>query len=158
MTDFPYPVTRQPPFTPRTASLLDFIHRQRLRSLQAVDEAIATLVWQLKTLGQLDNTYFIYTSDNGYHIGHRRQKGGKRLPYEEDTRVPLFIRGPGIPPRSVNNDLTTMVDLAPTILKLAGGQLREDFDGMPLRLFGNSGGQSPQGQPPYEDPTYVRDT
>lgn len=87
---------------------------------------------KLAAEGVLDNTYIIYTSDNGYHMGSHRMQPGKRYHYEEDTLVPFFIRGPGIPAGSSSRQLATMVDIAPTMVQLAGGALRPDFDGIAL--------------------------
>ncbi|KAL4972628.1 alkaline-phosphatase-like protein [Aspergillus desertorum] len=112
----------------------DHFYRQRLRALQGVDELVDSIVTRLEASGQLDNTYIFYTSDNGYHIGQHRLPPGKACGFEEDIRVPLFIRGPGVPENEVEKAVTTHIDLAPTIFDLAEIRLREDFDGTPLPL------------------------
>ncbi|KKK22184.1 hypothetical protein AOCH_001494 [Aspergillus ochraceoroseus] len=117
----------------------DHFYRQRLRALQGVDELVDALVTRLEDSNQLDNTYIIYTSDNGYHIGQHRLPPGKTCGYEEDIRVPFFIRGPGIPEGRTEDAVTTHIDFAPTIFQLAQIPLREDFDGTPLPLFAGRG-------------------
>ena len=107
----------------------DHFYRSRLRALQGVDELVDSLVSRLEESGQLDNTYIIYTSDNGFHIGQHRLPPGKTCGFEEDIRVPLFIRGPGVPEGYVQDSVTTHIDLAPTIFELAGIPPRADFDG-----------------------------
>ncbi len=77
-------------------------------------------VQELTDQGLLDNTYIIYTSDNGYHLGHHQLGQGKMFPFEEDTRVPLFMTGPGLPQAVVTDYQATMVDLPATLLTLAG--------------------------------------
>ena len=97
-----------------------------------------SLITRLEQSGQADNTYIIYTSDNGFHIGQHRLPPGKACGYEEDIRVPLYIRGPGVPTEHKNVAVTTHVDLAPSIFELAGIPLREDFDGTPVPAIPSS--------------------
>jgi arylsulfatase A-like enzyme len=110
----------------------DEYYRQRLRSLQAVDEMVEALVKKLEAQGILDNTYIIYTSDNGFHIGQHRLQPGKYCPYEEDINVPLLIRGPRVPRNMTTEILTTHTDIAPTLLSIIKAPLRDEFDGTPI--------------------------
>lgn len=107
----------------------DHFYRQRLRALQSVDEIIDGVVKKLSEAGAFDNTYIIYTSDNGYHIGQHRLNPGKECGFEEDINVPLIIRGPGVPKGEKTGIVSSHTDLVPTIFNLAGLSLREDFDG-----------------------------
>jgi arylsulfatase A-like enzyme len=80
------------------------------------------------------NTYLIFTSDNGYHMGEHRLghgsfPGGKNMPYEEDISVPLWIRGPGIPAGSTLSQLIGNVDIAPTFCEIANVTPGVDVDG-----------------------------
>ncbi|KAJ5882628.1 uncharacterized protein N7529_001300 [Penicillium soppii] len=112
----------------------DHFYRSRLRALQGVDELVDSLITKLEDSDQLENTYVIYTSDNGFHIGQHRLPPGKTCGFEEDIRVPLFIRGPGVPKGHVQDAVTTHVDLAPTFFHLAGIPAREDFDGTAIPI------------------------
>ncbi|KXS21503.1 Arylsulphatase [Gonapodya prolifera JEL478] len=114
---------------------LDEAYRQRLRTLQGVDELVDKVVTLLEEAGELENTYIFYTTDNGYHLGAHRLGMGKEFPYEEDIRVPLIVRGPGIKMNTVVNDLTLHVDLAATFTALAGQGVPRISDGKPLPLF-----------------------
>ena len=105
-------------------------YRQRMGSLYAVDEMIASVVSALHETGELENTYIIFTSDNGYNNGSHRLIQ-KMAPYEESQRVPLVIAGPGIKNNSID-DFALTIDLAPTILDLAGVEKPSDIDGMSL--------------------------
>ena len=73
----------------------DFIARQE--TLKSVEELVQDVIDALEETGRLDNTYIILTSDNGIQTGEHRRPGGKATMYEESIRVPLIIRGPGIP-------------------------------------------------------------
>ena len=69
----------------------------------------------LQTAGELDNTYFVFTSDNGFFLGEHRRRSGKTEHYEESSGVPLMIRGPGIP-TGTTDAVVGLHDLAPTFL------------------------------------------
>ncbi|KAF2849212.1 arylsulfatase precursor [Plenodomus tracheiphilus IPT5] len=108
-------------------------YRRRLQSLQSVDDLINSLFTRLSTNpAVLENTYFIYTTDNGFHIGQHRLPPGKSCNIEEDINIPFFIRGPGIPKNRIKHVPSSHTDVVPTIFKLAGIPLREDFDGEPI--------------------------
>jgi arylsulfatase A-like enzyme len=117
----------------------DNFYRRRLQSLQSVDEIIEELVQKLEIAGILEETYIIYSTDNGYHIGQHRLQPGKQCAFEEDVNIPFIIRGPGIPGNYTSELVTSHTDIAPTILSLAGaeeGEMREDFDGLRIPVLG----------------------
>lgn len=107
-------------------------YRRRLASLQAIDEMVATLVDALADAGVLDNTYIVYTSDNGYHLGEHRMKSGKDSAFEEDIRVPLVVRGPGVVEGQRREEMVLNSDLAPTFAALAGVVVPDFVDGRSL--------------------------
>lgn len=111
---------------------LDHYYRRRLQALASVDDLIDTVFAKLEELDLLDNTYVIYTTDNGYHIGQHRLQPGKTTCYEEDVNIPMYIRGPGVPKKETVYYPTTHTDVVPTIFKLAGIPLRPEFDGAPM--------------------------
>ena len=116
---------------------LDELYRRRLQCMQAVDDLIANLVATLAAMQQLDNTYIVFTSDNGYHEGQHRLLQGKYTAYETDLRVPLIVRGPGVPPGATLSALASEVDLAPTFAEIASATLPLPSDGRTLLpLFG----------------------
>lgn len=126
------------PLTEEQIADVDALYRRRIQTLQAVDEAIANLIDTLTATGELDDTYIIFTSDNGFHLGQHRLNAGKGTLYEEDIHVPFVIRGPGIPAGgSLQGYLAGNVDLAPTIAELAGVIPPAYVDGRSLvALFG----------------------
>ena len=97
-----------PKMDPATVAAVDRLYRRRIQSLQAVDDAVGELVDALDRNGQLDNTYIVFTSDNGFHLGQHRMPAGKQPAYEEDIHVPLIVRGPGIPAGSTDSASPTM--------------------------------------------------
>lgn len=116
-----------------TMKLLDSYYRQRWETLLAVDEMIAAIIQTLDDQRQLDNTYIIYTSDNGYHMGQNAQPWDKRQPYETDIRVPLLLRGPGISQGVVVSQPTLLLDLMPTILQWTTLHAHTTLDGLPIQ-------------------------
>jgi arylsulfatase A-like enzyme len=115
----------------------DKVHVGRLQNLAGIDTMVAKMIDKLKHYDILDNTYIIYTTDNGFHIGNHRLKPGKRCPYEEDINIPLLIRGPGVPKGVVSQVTNHHTDMAPTILEMLGVPLRDDFDGAPIAYTQN---------------------
>ena len=107
-------------------------HRRRLQCLQSVDDLVETVVQALEATGQLDNTYIVYTSDNGFHLGLHRMVEGKDTAYEEDIRVPFAVRGPGIPRGQQIGALALTIDLAPTFAAWAGAAAPDFVDGRSL--------------------------
>lgn len=110
----------------------DEYQRARLRSLQSVDEMVEETVRVLEQSGRLDDTYVIYTTDNGYHIAQHRMHPGKECGFETDVHIPLAIRGPGVAAGRVSKAVTSHTDIAGTIMGLAGSPI--DSDGTPLPL------------------------
>jgi N-acetylglucosamine-6-sulfatase len=107
-------------------------YRQRLESLLAVDEAIPQILGTLRQTGELDDTLVLLTSDNGFFHGEHRLPSGKVWVYEPSIRVPLIMRGPGVPVRARRRQLVTNVDLAPTILDAANARPGRAQDGRSL--------------------------
>jgi N-acetylglucosamine-6-sulfatase len=105
-------------------------YRDRARSLLAVDEAVGRLVEILRGQGELQNTYLVFTSDNGYHMGEHRLRPGKTSAYEEDIRVPLIVKGPGVK-AGREGRISLNTDLASTFAAWAGARM-DDTDGRPL--------------------------
>lgn len=100
---------------------IDERYRERVRSMLSVDEMIPELIKTLEENGLLENTYIIFTSDQGFTLGQHRIVEGKSSFFEEDIVVPFSIRGPGVPEgEKITGVLTTVLDIAPTISEWAG--------------------------------------
>jgi len=106
--------------------------RARREALLAVDEAVAALVGELERTGQLENTYVVFTSDNGFLQGEHRIPKGKFLAYDASSHVPLLVRGPGIRPGSVSDELVLNTDLAPSVVEATGARPTLRMDGRSL--------------------------
>jgi N-acetylglucosamine-6-sulfatase len=103
----------------------------KLEALQGVDDLVEELIGTLERTGQLENTYVVYLTDNGYLLGeHRHEAKGK--PYEGSIRTPLLVRGPGVPAGEKRGKLVANVDLAPTIAEWADASPPENPDGRSL--------------------------
>jgi N-acetylglucosamine-6-sulfatase len=122
-----------PPLTRQATAQIDRHWRASLRSLQAVDEAVARVVGALRAAGELEDTMLVFTSDNGYFYGEHRLPNEKYLPYESSIRVPWLMAGPMVPPEDRGDAVDVPVagiDLLPTILHYAGVRPPVPVDGV----------------------------
>ena len=120
VSDKPAAVRGRPRIGPRVEARLTATYRRRLRSLQSVDDLVDSVVTALRETGQLERSYIVYTSDNGFHMGEHRLAQGKNTAYETDIRVPFVVRGPGVPAGRREDALVINNDLAPTFAAMAG--------------------------------------
>ena len=107
-------------------------YRCRLESILSVDDGVKAIIDELRARRELDNTLIVYTSDNGFFHGEHRIPTGKLHIYEESIRVPLEMRGPGIPRGVSVSDPAINADLAPTIVDAANANPGLVMDGLSL--------------------------
>ena len=132
MFDKPQVVADRRRFTPDKVAGIEENWRQELESLLAVDEGVAQIVDALRRTGELENTLIVYLSDNGFMHGEHRALAEKVLPYEESIRIPLLMRGPGIPRGRVDQRMVGNLDVPATILDAAGVAPWRVLDGRSL--------------------------
>jgi arylsulfatase A-like enzyme len=105
----------------------------RQRSLMAIEDGVGEILRVLRETGQLDNTIIVFTSDNGYFYGEHGLSVERRLAYEESIRMPLLMRYPKeIKAGVVRNEFALNIDLAPTLLELAGVAVPDAMEGRSL--------------------------
>ncbi|VGO14412.1 Choline-sulfatase [Pontiella desulfatans] len=103
-----------------------------LRCIKSVDESVGELWNTLAKEGLLENTVFIYSSDQGFYLGEHGWFD-KRFMYDESHRTPLLVSWPGVtPPGAVNSDLVSNLDFAETFLGIAGVEVPSDMQGASL--------------------------
>ncbi len=119
MYDKPQVVADRPRFTPERIAGIEENWRQELESLLAVDEGVAQIVDALRRSGELENTLIVFMSDNGFMHGEHRALAEKVLPYEPSIRIPLLMRGPGVPRGRVDTGSWRNLDVPATILDAA---------------------------------------
>jgi N-acetylglucosamine-6-sulfatase len=119
VSDKPKWVRDKPLLSSAEISTLTQFYRNRLRALQSLDEMVERLVNALRATGKLSNTYIAFTSDNGIYLGEHRLQA-KGAAYNASPRVPMVIRGPGVPQGVTRSQLALNNDLAPTFASWAG--------------------------------------
>jgi N-acetylglucosamine-6-sulfatase len=139
VNDKPSLVQNQPRLTDSDIADIDRRWRGRQESLLSVDDAVKRIIGRLTKAGDLRKTYLIFTSDNGLQLGSHRLIFKSYL-YEESTRVPLMIRGPGFPAGAIRDQLVANIDLAPTIVDITNVRPRLTMDGISLLPLANNGG------------------
>jgi N-acetylglucosamine-6-sulfatase len=120
------------PLTADQIATIDRSYRMRAQSVEAVDTLLADVQATLARDHLSQNTYIVFSSDNGYHMGQHRLARGKQTAFDTDIHVPLIIAGPGVPKGRVVNRVTQNVDLYPTFVQLASGSPYGTVDGHSL--------------------------
>jgi N-acetylglucosamine-6-sulfatase len=109
-----------PPLSAETSTKEKTI-RERSEMLMAVDEGLGIILKALEDKGELDNTIIVFTSDHGYWYGEHCLDEERRLAYEEAIRIPMLVRYPSlIKAGSASDQMVLSIDLAPTLLEMAG--------------------------------------
>ncbi len=122
---------------------IDAKFRKRAQAVQAVDRMIAEIESRLAADGVARDTYIVFSSDNGLHMGEHRLRPGKLTAFDTDIRVPLIVTGPGVPAGRTMSQMTENVDLCPSFEELAGARVPPSVDGHSLGtlLHGGQRGQ-----------------
>ncbi len=121
-----------PPLSQRRLVRIDKIFRKRAQSVRAVDAMIGELQTAVAAIGQQDNTYFVFSSDNGFHLGEHRLWSGKMTAFDTDIHVPLIVTGPGVPAGRIVDEIAENIDLCPTFEELGGAATPTDVEGPSL--------------------------
>jgi len=121
-----------PPLSSETGTSDETI-RDRLRMLAAIDDGVGQVLDTLEGADQLDKTVFVFTSDHGYWYGEHGLSVERRLAYEEAARIPLLVRYPKLVKAGrLTDEMVLSIDLAPTLLELAGFEPPHTMDGRSL--------------------------
>jgi N-acetylglucosamine-6-sulfatase len=121
-----------PALTDADMAGIDRDFRKRAQSVQAVDKMIGELQAAVASIGEANNTYFVFSSDNGYHMGEHRLMPGKMTAFDTDIHVPLIVTGPGIAPGRVAQEIADNIDLNPTFTEIGGAATAANVDGRSL--------------------------
>jgi N-acetylglucosamine-6-sulfatase len=125
-------LAKHPALTARQSADIDVAYRKRVQSMMAVDDLVGRLRATLAANHLADNTYLVFSSDNGFHMGEDRLLPGKQTAFDTDIHVPLVVVGPGVPAGRSMPQLASNIDLAPTFESLAGAPNPATVDGVSL--------------------------
>lgn len=131
----------RPPLSTAQQRKITAAYQKRLEADMSVDDMIGGLEKELADKGLAKNTYFVFSSDNGYHMGEYRLSPGKQTAFDTDINVPLIVDGPGVPAGRVASQLASNIDLNPTFETLAGLTVPSTVDGHSLAALWH--GQNP---------------
>jgi N-acetylglucosamine-6-sulfatase len=117
---------------PKQTANIDAAYRKRAQAVEAVDKLLADTEATLAREHLTDDTYIVFSSDNGYHLGQHRLVRGKQTAFDTDINVPLIVAGPGVPAGQVMHQVVQNTDLYPTVVDLAGATPASPVDGTSL--------------------------
>lgn len=140
----------QPPLSAASRREIQADFRKRAQAVRSVDDMIGAVVRTLRRVGKLRNTYFVFSSDNGLHMGEHRLRPGKLTAFDTDIHVPLIMAGPGIRTGTQVSAFAENIDLRSTFDALAGTHPSQAVDGRsltPLLLNSGRGAAAPRGWP-----------
>jgi len=107
--------------------------RQRARMMASVDEGVGAILGLLERQGKLDDTFIVFLGDNGYFFGEHGLGPERRFAYEEGIRSPFVVRYPRkVKAGSRPRELVICQDIAPTLIRLAGGRPGPQIQGRSL--------------------------
>jgi arylsulfatase A-like enzyme len=121
-----------PPLGPRQIARQEHDYLQRVRADLAVDDLVNRVLYALQTNHLLGNTYVVFSSDNGLHLGEHRLTAGKETAFDTDIHVPLIVMGPGVAAGRIDEHLASNIDLAPTFEDIARVPAPSTVDGTSL--------------------------
>ncbi len=133
-------------FTSLQFSPLESTMRDYCETLAAMDQEIGRVLKKLDVLGIAQNTMVVYASDNGYFWGEH-QLVDKRWAYEESIRIPFIVRYPTLveTPGRKTKQMVLNIDLAPSLLALAGAPVPDHMEGksfMPILMSETAQGRN----------------
>jgi N-acetylglucosamine-6-sulfatase len=134
-TDPPAWLAGRPPLTDAQIQRIDEVFLRRAQAVQAVDQMIGQVESALAANGLSNDTYVVFSSDNGLHTGEYRLMPGKMTAFDTDIHVPLVISGPGIPAGTTTDAMSENIDLAKTFAQIGSTTLRGDGHSL-MPLFG----------------------
>jgi arylsulfatase A-like enzyme len=125
-THAPSWLAAHPPLTGEQIRRIDRVFRRRVQSVQAVDRMIGEIEQTLTAEGIANDTYLVFSSDNGLHTGEYRLMPGKLTAFDTDIHVPLVVVGPGVPAGRTTAAMAENIDLAETFAGIGHVRLRGD--------------------------------
>jgi N-acetylglucosamine-6-sulfatase len=125
-THAPRWLANHPPLTATQETRINDVYRLRAESVESVDEMIGSIEQELVADGVANNTYIVFSSDNGLHTGEYRLMPGKMTAFDTDIHVPLVVIGPGVPPGTSTDAMAENIDLAKTFAAIGGTDLPGD--------------------------------
>jgi len=121
-----------PPLDGAAIAQIDKVFRKRVQSVQAVDRMIGEIRAALAATGHTKDTFIVFSSDNGLHMGEYSLRPGKQTPFDIDIKVPLIVIGPGVRVGRVIDLFAENIDLCPTFTEIAGSSAPTVPDGTSL--------------------------